>query len=326
MQNNQEHNNNPKHNSTCKENTAKNIINISSVNIDQRIDNFLLKTLKQTSKSNIYKLLRKGQIRVNSKRTKPLYKLQVNDVIRIPPFLIPDDNGEIFISDNLLNLIRESILFENNNFLVINKPSGLAVHSGTGIRVGLIEACKKLFPEIDIQLAHRLDRDTSGCVVLSKNRHSLNDFNSQSKNNTLIKKYTALVQGIINQDFIVELKLDTSARVNGERTVQVSDTGKFAKTKFVVSEVFQGNIPATLLQCQLFTGRTHQIRVHTSACGNPIAGDPRYGDAKFNQKMKKIGLKRLFLHAASIQFKDKDEDIIVSAELPDNLQSLLTKL
>jgi len=316
--------NKPEQNTTNK--TAKNIFIVNTDSDGQRIDNFLLKTLKDASKSNIYKLLRKGQIRVNGKRTKPIYRVITDDVVRIPPFLIPDEKGELFISDNLLNQVREAIVFENRNFMVINKPSGLAVHSGTGVRVGLIEIAKKLFPDIDVQLAHRLDRDTSGCVVLSKNRDALNDFNTQSKENTLIKKYTALVQGVIKNDFIVDLALDTSARQNGERTVAVCETGKWAKTKFTVSEYYQGEAPATLLQCQLFSGRTHQIRVHTSASDCPIAGDQRYGNGKFNAKLRNLGLKRLFLHAANVQFKDGDEPIIVNAELPSKLQKLLEKL
>ncbi|VAW41396.1 Ribosomal large subunit pseudouridine synthase C [hydrothermal vent metagenome] len=303
--------------------------NIFQVNIDshgQRIDNFLLKTLKQASKSNIYKLLRKGQIRVNGKRTKPVYRVQHNDLVRIPPFLIPDNTGAVFISNNTLNLIHESIVFENNNFMVINKPSGLAVHSGTGVRVGLIEICKRLFPTVDIQLAHRLDRETSGCVVLTKNREALNQFNQQSKDSTLIKKYMALAQGVIKHDFMVNLALDTSARRNGERTVQVSATGKWAKTKFIVAEIYPKDVPTTLLQCQLFTGRTHQIRVHASATDHPLAGDQRYGNSKFNKKLKNLGLKRLFLHAASIQFKDGNDEIIVSTPLPVPLQRVLDKL
>lgn len=322
MQNNQEQNS--EENSDDKQ--VKNIFIVDSGSDGQRIDNFLLKTLKEASKSNIYKLLRKGQIRVNGKRTKPIYRVLTDDVVRIPPFLIPDEKGELFISDNLLNQVRQAIVFENKNFMVINKPSGLAVHSGTGVRVGLIEICKKLFTDIDIQLAHRLDRDTSGCVVLSKNREALNDFNTQSKENTLIKKYSALVQGVIKNDFIVELALDTSARQNGERTVEVCETGKWAKTKFTVSEFYEGKVPATLLQCQLFSGRTHQIRVHASASECPIAGDQRYGNGKFNAKLKNLGLKRLFLHAASIQFNDGEEQIIVNAELPNKLQKLLEKL
>jgi 23S rRNA pseudouridine955/2504/2580 synthase len=318
MQNKQDQN--------SKEEQAKNIFIVNSDSNGQRIDNFLLKTLKEASKSNIYKLLRKGQIRVNGKRTKPIYRVKTQDVVRIPPFMIPDEKGELFISDNLMNQVRESIIFENNNFLIINKPSGLAVHSGTGVRVGLVEICKKLFDDIDIQLAHRLDRETSGCVVLTKNRDSLNDFNSQSKEDTLIKKYSALVRGVIKNDFIVELSLDTSARQNGERTVEVSESGKWAKTKFTVSEFYQGKIPATLLQCQLFSGRTHQIRVHASATDCPLAGDQRYGDGKFNKKLRDLGLKRLFLHASSIQFKDGDETIIVSADLPRKLQNILEKL
>jgi 23S rRNA pseudouridine955/2504/2580 synthase len=191
--------NKPEQNS--KSSQAKNIFIVNANSNGQRIDNFLLKTLKEASKSNIYKLLRKGQIRVNGKRTKPIYRVLTDDVVRIPPFLIPDEKGELYISDNLLNQVREAIVFENKNFIVVNKPSGLAVHSGTGIRVGLIEICKRLFPDIDIQLAHRLDKETSGCVVLCKNRDALNDFNTQSKSNTLIKKYTSLVQGIIHDDF-----------------------------------------------------------------------------------------------------------------------------
>ncbi len=318
MQNNQEQN--------TEDKPAKNIFIVNSDSDGQRIDNFLLKTLKEVSKSNIYKLLRKGQIRVNGKRTKPIYRVKEKDIVRIPPFLIPDEKGELFISDNLMNQVREAIVFENKNFMVINKPSGLAVHSGTGVRVGLIEICKKLFSTIDIQLAHRLDRDTSGCVVLTKNRNALNDFNTQSKDDTLIKKYSALVQGVIKNDFIVELALDTSARQNGERTVEVCERGKWAKTKFTVSEFYQCKVPATLLQCQLFSGRTHQIRVHASASDCPIAGDQRYGNGKFNAKLRNLGLKRLFLHAANIQFKDGDEQIIVNAELPSKLQKLLEKL
>jgi len=318
MQNNQDQN--------SEAQPAKNIFIVNSDSDGQRIDNFLLKKLKEASKSNIYKLLRKGQIRVNGKRTKPIYRVLTDDVVRIPPFMIPDEKGELFISDNLLNQIRESIVFENKNFVVINKPSGVAVHSGTGVRVGLIEICKKIFVDVDIQLAHRLDKETSGCVVLTKNRDSLNDFNAQSKEDTLIKKYSALVQGVIKNDFIVELALDTSARQNGERTVEVCETGKWAKTKFTISEFYQGKIPATLLQCQLFSGRTHQIRVHTSASNCPIAGDQRYGNGKFNKKLRDLGLKRLFLHAASIQFKDGEEDIIVNAELPNKLQNVLEKL
>lgn len=306
--------------------TTKNIFIIKAENDGQRVDNFLLKMLKDASKSNIYKLLRKGQIRANGKRIKPLYRIKTDDLVRIPPFMIPDEKGELFISDNLLNQIRSSIVFENNNYLVVNKPSGLAVHSGTGVRIGLIEICKKLFTDTDIQLAHRLDKDTSGCVVLTKNRQALNAFNQQSKQDSLIKKYTALVQGVIKNDFIVELALDTSARQNGERTVEVSETGKWAKTKFTVSEYYQGKFPVTLLQCQLFSGRTHQIRVHTSASDCPIAGDQRYGNGKFNAKLRNLGLKRLFLHASSIQFNDGDDSIIVNAELPNKLQKLLEKL
>lgn len=311
---------------TPNEEQPKNIFIINVDSDGQRIDNFLLKTLKDVSKSNIYKLLRKGQIRVNGKRTKQVYKVQLDDVVRIPPFLIPDEKGELYISDNLINQIREAIIFENNNFIVVNKPSGVAVHSGTGIRVGLIEICHKLFPDTDIQLAHRLDKDTSGCVVLSKNREALNAFNLQSKENTIIKKYSALVQGVIKNDFIVELALDITARQNGERTVEVSETGKWAKTKFTVSEYYQGKVLATLLQCQLFSGRTHQIRVHTSASDCPIAGDERYGNGKFNKKLRDLGLKRMFLHAANIQFKDGDDEIIVNAELPEILQNILEKL
>ncbi len=304
----------------------KNIFVAKPSDNGQRIDNFLLKKLKDVSKSNIYKLLRKGQIRVNGKRTKPIYRVLTEDKIRIPPFLIPQENGELYISDSLCKRVRAAIVFQNKNFVVFNKPSGLAVHSGTGVRVGLIEVAKKLFAQTDIQLAHRLDRDTSGCVVLTKNRTALNDFNQQSKNNQITKKYTALLQGTIKNSFMCELALDTTARVNGEKTVQVCESGKYAKTRFDLIENYNKILPSSLVSCQLFTGRTHQIRVHSQACDHPIAGDKRYGNGKFNQKIRKLGLKRLFLHAASIEFYDNDEKIIVSAELPDALHQVLSQL
>ncbi len=306
--------------------STKNIFIVNKDCHGQRVDNFLLKILKDINKSNIYKLLRKGQIRVNGKRTKPLYRLQVDDKVRVPPFLLPDKEGEIYISESLLKQVRESIIFENKNYVVVNKPSGLAVHTGTGIKVGLIEVCQRLFKDIDIQLAHRLDRDTSGCVVLSKNRAALNHFNEQSKQNQLVKKYMVLVKGVVKNDFIVDFALDVSNRHHGERTVVVSDNGKWAKTQFRVSEYYQGQIKATLLQGQLFSGRTHQIRVHASASDLPLAGDSRYGDEKFNTKMRKVGLKRLFLHASVIEFNDGDEDVIVTAELPAQLDKVLNQL
>lgn len=307
----------------------KPVKNVFFVNIDshgQRVDNFLLKKLKDTSKSNIYKLLRKGQIRVNGKRIKPVYRLQKDDKVRVPPFLLPDKGGELYISDALIQQIRDSILFENDNYVVINKPSGLAVHAGTGIKVGLIEVCQRLFEGLDIQLAHRLDRETSGCVVLSKSRAALNEFNQQSQKNLLVKKYMALVKGVEKNDFIVELPLDVSHRENGERTVIVSETGKWAKTQFRISEYYEGRIKATLLQGELFSGRTHQIRVHASASDLPLAGDIKYGDDKFNAKLRKLGLKRLFLHASIIQFNDGDEQIIVTAQMPDQLTKILKSL
>ena len=305
--------------------TENNIFEINSDTDGQRIDNFLLKTLKDLSKSNIYKLLRKGQIRINGKRSKPTTRLTVGDLVRVPPFVL-GENQELFISENLLKAVRDSIIFSNNNFLVVNKPSGLAVHSGTGVKVGLIEVCKELYPDTEIQLAHRLDRETSGCVVLAKNRQALNDFNQQSKDNNITKKYLALVKGVIKNNFEVELPLDVTTRSGGERTVTVSEDGKYAKTLFRVSEFYQRQIKSTLLECQLVTGRTHQIRVHAAAMEHPLAGDIRYGDEKYNQKLRKLGLKRLFLHASSIEFTDEDEKIIVSAELPEKLHKILSEL
>lgn len=309
----------------------KNILQVPSDSEGQRVDNFLLKSLKNLTKSNIYKLLRKGQIRVNGKRTKPTQRLQQNDKIRIPPFLIEDDKQDVYISDKILNQIRSSIVFENPNYLIVNKPSGMPVHAGTGIRFGLIDVCQRLFPNANLQLAHRLDRDTSGCVVMAKSRLALNQFNQQNPK----KFYLALVKGKLNDDTIIDLKLDTNHRENGEKTVIVSDSGKSAKTFFRVSERFwkpsatpnsSTNPDATLLHCELLTGRTHQIRVHAAASDFPLAGDPKYGDKKFNKHLQTLGLKRLFLHASSIEFEDNEDSIIASSELPDDLQNLLNNL
>lgn len=300
---------------------AKNIFVVNHDCDGQRLDNFIIKTLKNLNKSNIYKLLRKGQIRVNGKRSKPLQKLIQGDKIRVPPFLI-QEIGEVYIPEKYSEQIRNSVVFENPNYMIVNKPSGMPVHSGTSAPFGLIDVCQKLFPTKNLQLAHRLDKETSGCVVLTKSRTALNHFNQQKP----VKKYFALVKGRINDDTEVTLKLDTNHREEGEKTVIVSESGKEAKTMFRVSERYTKSIQVTLMNCQLFTGRTHQIRVHAAESGFPLVGDKKYGDQKFNHKIKKLGLKRMFLHAASIEFDDIEENVVASAELPNELEALLNKL
>jgi len=299
-----------------------NIFIVDSNTEGQRIDNFLLKTLKGLNKSNIYKLLRKGQIRINGKRSKPTQRLMHKDKVRVPPFLVQAKDDEVYISDNILNQIKDLVVFKNKNYVVINKPSGMSVHSGTGVRFGLIDVCTRLFPNTSLQLAHRLDKDTSGCVVLAKSRTALNQFNQQQP----IKKYMALVKGLINNDCTIDMKLDTSNRVNGEKTVIPSESGKPAKTGFRVSERFSQRPQLTLMNCELFTGRTHQIRVHAAASDMPLAGDKKYGELKLNNQLRAKGLKRMFLHASSIQFYDDEELLVISAELPDDLQSFLETL
>ncbi|MFB0981193.1 MAG: 23S rRNA pseudouridine(955/2504/2580) synthase RluC [Alteromonadaceae bacterium] len=301
---------------------------IDSEDAGQRIDNFLLKTLKGVPKSMIYRLLRKGEIRANKKRTKPEYKIQDEDLIRVAPIRISENTNEVSTKLNIVANLEKQILFEDDRLIVINKPSGMAVHGGSGLSFGLIEAMRALRPDARmLELVHRLDRDTSGCLVIAKKRSALRHLHEQLRNKTVQKFYHALVKGQWSTKLTrVTEGLKKNDLKSGERVVVVDNVnGKESETRFKVLKNFEN---ATLVRAFPVTGRTHQIRVHCQIKGHPIACDSKYGYENFDEDMKNLGLKRLFLHAASIEFThpSTDERIKIEAPLEHSLQNLLTKL
>ena len=303
-------------------------ITIDKEDAGQRIDNFLLRTLKGVPKSHLYRLMRKGEIRVNKKRIKPVYKLGVDDVVRIAPIRVSDKTNTVSTGLNIVANLEKQILFEDDRLIVINKPSGMAVHGGSGLSFGLIEALRSLRPEARmLELVHRLDRDTSGCLIVAKKRSALRHLHEQLRNKKVQKFYQALVKGHWPTKLTrVTEGLKKNDLKSGERVVVVDNVnGKESETRFKVLERYRG---ATLVRAFPVTGRTHQIRVHCQVSNHSIAMDAKYGNETFDEEMKKNGLKRLFLHAASIEFSHPktDERIKIEAPLEQSLEKLLTKL
>lgn len=294
----------------------------------QRIDNFLVKTLKGVPKSRIYRILRTGEVRVNRGRIKPDYRLQEGDSVRIPPIRTSEEAPAPRPGERVQRLIEESILYEDKGFLIINKPSGLAVHGGSGVSFGVIEALRAMRPDAPfLELAHRLDRETSGVLVLCKKRSALRAFQEQLRDNKTTKRYLALLRGKWKGGGRrVSAPLRKNVLSSGERVVKVAEDGKESISIFEPRATF-GTL-ASLVQVTLITGRTHQIRVHSTHVGHPIAGDEKYGDEEFNRRMAELGLKRLFLHAAELTFKlpETGEPLTVRAPLDEPLSALLQRL
>ncbi len=293
----------------------------------QRLDNFLLTHLKGVPKSRVYRIVRKGEVRVNKGRTKVSYRLKQGDMVRIPPVRIAEKEAIPSPSSRILDLLQESILYEDKRLMVLNKPSGLAVHGGSGLKFGVIEAIRTMRPEEkQLELVHRLDRDTSGCLMIARRRSALRTLHELLRSNGVDKRYLALVSGRWKNDReTVDAPLSKNQLQGGERVVRVDPDGKAAKTRFRVIERFPD---MTLVEAELLTGRTHQLRVHLAYLGTPILGDDKYGDGSANRAMKKQGLSRLFLHAKSLSF-DWTEDVgrlKVEASLEPALEQLLAKL
>ena len=301
------------------------MVEISSDQAGQRLDNYLLTKLKGVPKSHVYRLLRSGQVRVNKGRKKPSYRIQPGDSVRIPPVRTADPR-EAVIPDSVLVLLENARLFENNDILVLNKPAGIAVHGGSELKFGIIEAIRQNYPDQFFELVHRLDRETSGCLVLAKNRTTLSTLHQALRNNArdehvprVEKTYLALLAGLWQHgDKTIELPLQKIRR-SGEHRVEVSDDGQAAISHFKLVQHYRN---ASLMQIKIDTGRTHQIRVHAAASGHAVAGDSKYGDAAFNKEMKKLGLQRLFLHASHIVLP-LGEGISVHAPLSEDLSQLL---
>jgi 23S rRNA pseudouridine955/2504/2580 synthase len=294
----------------------------------QRIDNFLLKTLKGVPKSHIYRLLRKGEIRVNKKRIKPDYKLIDEDILRIAPIRVSENTTQVSTQLNVVANLESQILFEDDRLIVINKPSGMAVHGGSGLSFGLIEALRALRPDARmLELVHRIDRDTSGCLVVAKKRSALRHLHEQLRTKKVQKFYHALVKGRWSDKMTrVTEGLKKNDLKSGERVVVVDNiNGKESETRFKVLQHYSN---ATLVRAFPVTGRTHQIRVHCQTKGHSIACDDKYGHEDFDTDMRSKGLKRLFLHAASIEFTHPltEQRIKIEAPLEQSLEKLLTKL
>jgi 23S rRNA pseudouridine955/2504/2580 synthase len=294
----------------------------------QRIDNFLITQLKGVPKTHIYRILRKGEVRVNKGRIKPDYRLQEGDVVRVPPVRTGETPPPARPGSRVLERIAESIIFEDDALLIINKPAGIAVHGGSGLSYGIIEALRALRPQAPfLELGHRLDRDTSGCLVVAKKRSALRAFQALLRSNGMEKHYLALAKGRWGGGTRrVSASLRKNVLSSGERIVRVDPEGKPALSIFEPLTIYGD---ASLMRVTLITGRTHQVRVHAAHAGHPLAGDDKYGDAEFNRRMGALGLKRLFLHASAIQFTlpmERPREIAISAPLPPELTAVLDKL
>jgi 23S rRNA pseudouridine955/2504/2580 synthase len=290
----------------------------------QRIDNFLAGQLKGVPKSLIYRLVRTGQVRINGKRAKPDTRVSEGDEVRIPPVRTATPTALGTPAKTQLQRIEQAIIHEDRDFLVLSKPAGIASHGGSGISFGAIELLRAARPGDTLELAHRLDRDTSGVLVFARRRPALIELQALIRDGQITKQYLALLCGHPKRaKFDVNVPLRKSSLQGGERMVRVDDDGKAALTTFRVIDSFA---PASLAEVTLYTGRTHQIRVHSQHAGHPVAGDEKYGLRDCNQALRQFGLRRLFLHAARFEFALAGKTYSFSAPLAEDLAAVLDVL
>ncbi len=301
------------------------LVTAGSDDAGQRIDNFLLRQLKGVPKTRIYRALRKGEVRVNGSRAKPAYHLVEGDRVRIPP-IRHSEAGRPVVPDNLLDHVP--VLFEDDHLLVVNKPAGIAVHGGSGLAFGLVEALRQLRPELGfLELVHRLDRETSGCLMLALSRPALVALQRQLVERDGIRKhYLALLRGKLEgAPLNVTAPLAQTRTAEAYRRVVVDAAGQEAHSRFGVRTALRDT---TLAEVELLTGRMHQARVHAAHINHPIAGDRTYGDPAFNESLRKLGLGRLFLHAERLRIRhpvtDQQQDLY--APLPEPLERIVDLL
>ncbi|MDB4976284.1 MAG: pseudouridine synthase, RluA family protein [Myxococcaceae bacterium] len=291
----------------------------------QRVDNYLRTELKGAPKSLVYRILRTGEVRVNKGRAKPDSRVHTGDVVRIPPLRLSEE-VPVRVGESLEQALLAAVLYEDDQLLVLNKPSGLTVHAGSGVKVGVIEALRALRPESPgLELAHRLDRETSGVLVLAKDRPMLMELHELLRGDGVQKTYLTLVQGNWPDKLRkVDAPLEKNTLRGGERLVEVRLDGKQSLTLFKVVQRFA---EATLVEAKPVTGRTHQIRVHAAHAGHPIAGDDKYGDPAFDRTLRSKGLQRLFLHAAKIELpRTSGRSLTIEAPLPADLAKVVAAL
>ena len=302
-------------------------VEVSPGEAGQRLDNFLLRVLKGVPRSHVYRLLRRGEVRVNGGRARPEQRLAEGDSVRLPPVRVAQEEAPGTVPARLRATLREAIVHEDERVVVIDKPAGIAVHGGSGLSFGVIEALRADRPGQELELAHRLDRETSGLLVVAKDRGSLRILHAMLREGQVSKTYLALLAGrwTLGRKTI-DAPLATHTRQGGERTVTVQAEGKPSASTFRPIEHF--GTEATLVEVEIHTGRTHQIRVHSAFAGNPVAGDPKYGDREFNARMKTRGLERMFLHAHALSFTwpDTGRKCRFVAALPAELKAVVEGL
>ena len=289
----------------------------------QRLDNFLAARLKGLPRSVIYRVIRTGQVRVNGGRAKPATRLETGDIVRIPPARIRETNpGDI--PPAVMQLIEKSICYEDRGVMVIDKPAGMVVHGGSGLAWGVIDVVRKLRPALNVDLVHRLDRATSGCLLLALSGDALRELNTQINTNQVEKRYLCLLDGKLDNDLVHVNEPIGQFERSGQKFMRVDPEGKPAHTTF---RLMQNYVDCSFAQAQLHSGRTHQIRVHAAHLGLPLVADDRYSPAARQKFWKKQGLKRMFLHAHQVNFYTADgEQQLVNAPLPEELRKLLEKL
>jgi 23S rRNA pseudouridine955/2504/2580 synthase len=328
-------------NSNSIQNTLQvNFCEISEAHDGQRVDNFLINQLKGVPKSRIYRILRKGEVRVNKSRVKPEYKLKIGDLVRIPPIRTAERKPQQAVSQSLFQYLKNEVLYEDSGLMVINKPTGLAVHGGDGVNLGLIEALRQVRTDCPfLELVHRLDKDTSGCLMVAKKRPVLRFLQSKLKiRDVFSKHYLALTNGVWRSPSVnVEAPLAKTASAGGGQIVRVIESGKPSLTRVKTLNKYKeaGIGQFTLIEAQPVTGRTHQIRVHAQHMGHPLVGDDKYGNDEVNKSLSRLGLKRMFLHAHKITLPiysgpDSNDNTIetltVEAPLAKDLSDFLNRL
>lgn len=301
-------------------------LTVDDTDAGQRLDNYLVRVLKGVPRTRLYRALRKGEVRVNKGRVRADYRVAPGDIVRIPPLHQESHSKTPAVPRKQLDGIGRQIVYENDDLLVLNKPSGLAVHGGSGLSFGLIECLRQLRPEARyLELVHRLDRDTSGLILVAKRASTLRELHRLLREKHIDKRYLALVAGKWPKNVcVIDAPLEKNVLLSGERMVRVSREGKRAVTEFRILERLHG---ATLIEARPITGRTHQIRVHAQHAGFPLLGDNKYSNLQSEDFTRSIGLKRLFLHATSLAFSLGElGEFSIRADLDKNLESILENI
>lgn len=301
-------------------------VQIEIENQGQRLDKVLAQLLLGVPRSRIFRLIRRGEVRVNGRRAGPEQRLVAGDSVRLPPVREADPEAPRRVPATLVRTVEQAIIHEDERLLVLDKPAGLAVHGGSGLSFGVIETLRASRPAESLELAHRLDRDTSGLLLVTRRGSALRALHALLRDGEVQKSYLTLLAGRWNLGHKnIAAPLRTDLRVGGERTVKVDAQGKEALTEFKLIEHYGAR--ASLVEAIIHTGRTHQIRVHAAYCSHPVLGDPKYGDKALNTEFSQLGLKRMFLHAHSLSFAWPDgSEQSFSAPLPEELRSLLDQL